>query len=84
MHCFSPEATDRRTLSDVKLPDQMIDMFLRALIVEQGRSENTLDAYARDIERFLEWHQDKAHEPTRMELEEYSPLLGIILMLHPT
>jgi integrase/recombinase XerD len=76
MFCFSPDCAVDRNLSNVKLPEHMTEAFLQALIVELGRSPNTLDAYRRDIERFLEWHIERPHEPTRMEIEEYTVFLG--------
>ena len=74
--CFSPGSRPSRTLFDVQLPNHIVDTFLQSLVIEQGRSPNTLDAYGRDIERFLDWHHERTYEPTRRAVEEYTVHLG--------
>ena len=73
---FSPDPPHTRILGYVILPENIIETFLQSLIVEQGRSPNTLEAYERDIQRFVEWHAQHAHEPDRMEIEAYTAHLG--------
>lgn len=53
-----------------------VDRFLHVLRVERGRSPNTLDAYRRDVLRFLHWHRDADAEPTPMEMNGYAAWLN--------
>ena len=48
-----------------------VDGFLQRLRVEDGDSAHTVEAYARDIARFLEWHAEPT-EPTPPEMEAYA------------
>ena len=37
--------------------DQYLDLFMNYLAVERGLARNTLDAYGRDLSRYLSWLQ---------------------------
>lgn len=54
-----------------RIGPEHVDTFVHVLQVELGRSKNTLEAYQRDVLRFLEWH-DQAGEPTSPDMEAYS------------
>jgi integrase/recombinase XerD len=40
--------------------NQYLDLFLNYLVVEKGLSKNTLDAYGRDLARYLEFLEEKS------------------------
>ena len=40
--------------------DQYLDLFLNYLVVERGLSANTLDAYGRDLSRYLDFLQQES------------------------
>ena len=48
-----------------------LDGFLHVLQVERGYSQNTLDAYARDVGRFIQWHKGTG-APTPQIMEDYT------------
>ena len=58
-------------------PAELLDQFVYTLEIEYGRSKHTIEAYQRDILRFLLWSEDSVLEPTGEDLETYrAHLLG--------
>jgi integrase/recombinase XerD len=53
----------------------LLDQFLHTLRVEHGCSQHTLDAYSRDISRFLAWHEPDA-EPMATCIPDYTYYLS--------
>lgn len=52
-------------------PPDLVDQFVFTLEVELGRSKHTVDAYQRDVNRFVIWHEEHETEPTHTEMERY-------------
>jgi len=55
----------------VDVTELQVDRFVYVLQVERGRSKHTLEAYRRDVLRFLKWH-DQPNEPTPLDIDAYA------------
>ncbi len=55
---------------------QWMSGFLEAQAAELGASENTLQAYARDLRDFAEWARDAGHDPCTLQKAEIEAYLS--------
>ena len=63
-------------MSDAKFADQLwIDAFLQHLSGQRNYSQRTLDAYARDLERFLRWREGDLLQVNVQQVSQYVGLL---------
>ena len=63
-------------MSDAKFADQLwIDGFLQHLSGQRNYSQRTLDAYARDLERFLRWREGDLLQVNVQQVSQYVGLL---------
>ena len=52
--------------------EELIEEFLRYLLIDKGYSENTIDSYRRDLMKFLEFNKNKnINNITNSDLKEY-------------
>ena len=57
--------------------NQMIDEFLRYLLIDKGYSNNTIESYKRDLVKFLEYNKNKSiKEITNNDLKGYIKYLN--------
>lgn len=58
--------------------EELIDEFLRYLLIDKGYSNNTIESYRRDLLKFLEFNRDKKMESiTNDDLKEYLKALKL-------
>ena len=63
-------------MSDAKFAEQLwIDAFLQHLSGQRNYSQRTLDAYARDLERFLRWREGDLLQVNVQQVSQYVGLL---------
>jgi len=61
-----------------KLSD-LIGEFLRYLLIDKGYSENTIESYKRDLDKFLEYNKNKSiNNSSNEDLKEYIKYLNDI------
>ncbi|MGM0664703.1 MAG: site-specific tyrosine recombinase XerD [Thermodesulfobacteriota bacterium] len=56
--------------------DQLLDQFIAHLRVERGLASNTVQAYSRDLVRFLEFLDDMDRKPEEAAEEDVSAFMG--------
>jgi integrase/recombinase XerD len=59
----------------MQVSELQVERFTYVLQVERGRSVHTLEAYRRDVLRFLAWH-DQPGEPTPLDMDAYATHLA--------
>lgn len=56
---------------------ELIEQFLRYLLIDKGYSNNTIESYKRDLIKFLEYHKDKnINDISNKDLKEYIKYLN--------
>ena len=57
--------------------NELIEEFLRYLLIDKGYSNNTIESYKRDLYKFLEYNKNKnINDITNKDLKEYIKYLN--------